>query len=188
MAANRLPGFACRIRAKFVVSRDQDNVSSILKTNLSRAQNVPRRVKADFNAPHDKRFTVGQKLELSIGTHSQPQHMFTRLCCKVLLAAPASMIRVRMRNHSASDRKPGVDVEVAAGAIQTSRRLLQDYFQNSAFCFNFPMSWLLPDGVCISLWKARLSSLDSDPSPAPHGQHVQPWCKNTQTQGRKNQT
>jgi hypothetical protein len=58
---------------------------------------IPSGVKTDLNAAYRQRLSIGEKLKLSIRDHSQSQQLLARLHSKIPLAAPMSLIRMRMR-------------------------------------------------------------------------------------------
>jgi hypothetical protein len=63
---------------------------------------------------------VRQGLQVDIA-QPRAQNAFGRLCGQVMAVARACMVGVRMRDHRARHRPPGVDVEVAGRAIQALR-------------------------------------------------------------------
>ena len=52
------------------------------------------------------------------------QHLFGRARCEVMRVSGARMIGMGMRNHRALDRPPGIDIKIAARAIQALRSQL----------------------------------------------------------------
>ena len=105
---------------------------------------MPRWVKTDFNSANSQRFAMGEKSEFRVGAHSESQQLFTRLCGEILLAAPASVVRVRMCDNGASYGRMGINVEITRNTVQTLWGGFQEIaHENTTNCFlrrSAPMS------------------------------------------------
>ena len=101
-----------------VVARGHPHAAAVLDTHLRRAEHVAGRVQADAHAVEHHGLAVGQTLQCDVGAEPRAQHAFADRGGQIGAVAAARVVGVRVRDHRARHRPPGVDVEVARRAIQ----------------------------------------------------------------------
>ena len=89
----------------------------MLEPHLRRAEDMAGGMKAQAHPEVVDRLAVGERLQPDVAEPC-PQHAVAGRGGEVVGVAAARMVPVRVRDHRAVDRPPGVDVEVARGAVQ----------------------------------------------------------------------
>ena len=67
-----------------------------------------------------QRFSIAEDVTLDILTESVAENRLTAALGNIDPAAGARMIRMGVGNHGSRHRPPGVDVEIACGAVQAA--------------------------------------------------------------------
>jgi hypothetical protein len=121
VAAHRLPRRAGRVRLGLVVARDHDDLAAVLDADLRRAEDVTGGVQRYADTVDGDR--IPPPFHADPGGVAQPraQHVLALPRREVGVAPPARVIGVRVRDHRARDRPPGIDPEVAGRAMQPLR-------------------------------------------------------------------
>jgi hypothetical protein len=66
------------------------------------------------------RLPIGQRLQIDV-TQADAQHLLTHLASQVMTVTRAGVVGMRVSNHGAVNRAPGVDIKIPWWAIQTLR-------------------------------------------------------------------
>src|SRR3954451_18038833 len=90
-------------------------------SDLRRPQNVSGGMQRDGDAVQCDLLTIGQAADSGSGLHPGPQHSEARLRSEIGSRAPAGVIPMGMGDHCTVDWLPGVAVEVAWLAVETTR-------------------------------------------------------------------
>src|SRR4051812_39516370 len=93
----------------------------MLDPHLRRSKNVPGGMQRDTSLADGDRFPVGQRLDRRV-RQAAPQHAFPWRGAQVAGRSWTRVVAVRVRDHRAVDRLPGIDVKAARLAVEPLRR------------------------------------------------------------------
>jgi len=89
----------------------------VLEPHLRRAEDVAGGMEAQPHAEVVDRLAVREGLQVDVA-EAGPQHALAGSGSEIVRVAAPRMVTVRVRDHRAVDRPPGLDVEVAGRAVQ----------------------------------------------------------------------
>ena len=118
VAAHRLKRWAGTVRRGLVVARRHPDLAAVFKPHLRRAQHMPGRVQRDAYPVVVDGFAIGQRLQVDARAEPGSQSAGAVGLGQVVPTADACVVRMRVRDHRAINRPPGVNVEVARRAVQ----------------------------------------------------------------------
>ena len=121
MAPQRLERRTRRIRCPLVIARDHPHLTTLLDPNLRRTEDVTRRMERHANPVDVDGIAIcnpGQRRIRAKAPLDQRPRCFGG---EIGAAAGAQVVAVRVRDESTIDRRPGIDMEAAGGAIEAGR-------------------------------------------------------------------
>jgi hypothetical protein len=117
MARNRFPRGAGRVGLKLVVTGDGKHSTCNFDANLSGTENVTCGMQRDASSTDSEGMRVVKGLKLYILAEPESQKSFALGCSQVGLRATASVIGVSVGDDCFVYREPGIDIEIAGGAV-----------------------------------------------------------------------
>ena len=118
IAAHRLEGRAGAVVFELVVARRHPDPAAMLEPHLGRTEHMAGRVQRQPHAMVLYHLAIGQRLQRDVLAQTPAQNGRAVMVGQVMRAAIARMVAVRMRDHRALHRPPGIDVEIAGRAIE----------------------------------------------------------------------
>ena len=117
VTAERLEGGRNAVALELVVARGDPCLAVQGHANLRRAEHVARRMKRKLDPVARQDLAIGRRLDRDV---AQPLAQDRRrvAMADINLRAEARVVGMRMGDDGARNRAPGIDVEVARGAIE----------------------------------------------------------------------
>jgi len=120
VAADRFNTTAGGIVLRLIVARKDPDEPLVFDPHHAGSQDMAGGMQAHFDAMHVDRFTVLNALHLDVSTESMLEQADAIVGNEVVRCTAPGMVAVGVGDDGAIDRTPGVDVEIADGAVEAT--------------------------------------------------------------------
>ena len=100
----------------------------VFDADLGRAQEVAGGVERHAHAADRRRRAVGQAFDRCVFLDPWAQDLHAHVAAEVALTTGGGVVAVGVGDHGAADGLPGVDVEIARGAVEAALRRFDQAF------------------------------------------------------------
>ena len=118
IALHRLERVAGWVGLELVVARHHPGHAAVRQSHLRRAEHVPRGMERHLDAIDGERVPVPKAVDRCRVSHAAAEHEHAGGRAEIAAAAGAGMVGMGMRDDRAGHPPPGVDVEIALGAVE----------------------------------------------------------------------